>query len=117
MECWCVSKMKYSWLMMMMMMMMMIGSVMVCGIEGACIEEERNALLQIKTSLLYSLRVRSADSLPSWVDDGRECCDWERVNCNTTTGHVTGLSLRNVMGIPEGYLYQYYDTSRGLIGH
>ncbi|KAJ9561329.1 hypothetical protein OSB04_006489 [Centaurea solstitialis] len=103
MECWYVSKMKYSWL----MMMMIIGSVMVSGIEGGCIQEERNALLQIKTSLidLYGLDVDHF--LPSWVDDGRECCDWERVMCNTTTGHVTDLSLRNVMGIPD---YQYYDT-------
>ncbi|KAJ9561048.1 hypothetical protein OSB04_006208 [Centaurea solstitialis] len=105
MECWYVSKMKYSWL----MMMMIIGSVMVSGIEGGCIQEERNALLQIKTSLidLYGLDVDHF--LPSWVDDGRECCDWERVMCNTTIGHVTDLSLRNVMGIPD---YQYYDTCR-----
>ncbi|KAJ9561326.1 hypothetical protein OSB04_006486 [Centaurea solstitialis] len=85
------------------------GSVMVSGIEGGCIQEERNALLQIKTSLidLYGLDVDHF--LPSWVDDGRECCDWERVMCNTTIGHVTDLSLRNVMGIPD---YQYYDTCR-----
>ncbi|KAJ9561334.1 hypothetical protein OSB04_006494 [Centaurea solstitialis] len=84
------------------------SSVMVSGIEGGCIQEERNALLQIKTSLidLYGLDVDRF--LPSWVDDGRECCDWERVMCNTTTGHVTDLSLRNVMGILD---YQYYDTS------
>ncbi|KAJ9561052.1 hypothetical protein OSB04_006212 [Centaurea solstitialis] len=96
MECWCVSKMKYSLL----MMMMIIGSVMVSGIEGGCIQEERNALLQIKTSLidLYGLNVDHF--LPSWVDDGRECCDWERVMCNTTTGHVTDLSLRNIVPAP-----------------
>ncbi|KAJ9559745.1 hypothetical protein OSB04_004905 [Centaurea solstitialis] len=104
MECWCVSKMKYSLL----MMMMIIGSVMVSGIEGGCIQEERNALLQIKTSLidLYGLNVNHF--LPSWVDDGRECCDWERVMCNTTTGHVTDLSLRNVMGITDHHYYVTY---------
>ncbi|KAJ9561328.1 hypothetical protein OSB04_006488 [Centaurea solstitialis] len=103
MECWCVSKMKYS-----LLMMMMIGSVMVSGIEGGCIQEERNALLQIKTSLidLYGLNVDHF--LPSWVDDGRECCDWERVMCNTTTGHVTDLSLSNVMGISD------YDPCRKI---
>ncbi|KAI3673564.1 hypothetical protein L6452_39687 [Arctium lappa] len=65
----------------------------------------RKALLQIKTSLVdfydhaYSF---SVDPLPSWVDDGSiggECCDWEGVNCNTTTGNVTDLSLRNI--VPE----------------
>ena len=35
--------------------------------------------------------------LPSWVDDYKsECCEWERVTCNSTTGHVTHLSLRNI---------------------
>ncbi|KAJ9561049.1 hypothetical protein OSB04_006209 [Centaurea solstitialis] len=93
MECWCVSKMKYPWL----MMIMMIGSVMVYGIEGGCIEEEREALLEIKTSLIHSY-VLSVDPLPSWVDVGRECCDWERVICNSTTGHVSELSFTNMMG-------------------
>ncbi|KAJ9561327.1 hypothetical protein OSB04_006487 [Centaurea solstitialis] len=87
MECWCVSKMKYSWLLLM---------VTVYGIEGGCIEEERNALLQIKTSLVDSYAFHVAPPLPSWVDDGGECCDWERVNCNSTTGHVIDLSLRNI---------------------
>ncbi|KAJ9560569.1 hypothetical protein OSB04_005729 [Centaurea solstitialis] len=93
MECWCVSKMKYSWL----LMITMIGSVMVSGIEGGCIQEERNALLQIKTSLIDSYGLDVDHILPSWVDDGGECCDWERVNCSTTTAHVTSISLKNVM--------------------
>ncbi|PWA62975.1 receptor like protein 1 [Artemisia annua] len=33
--------------------------------------------------------------LPSWVDFG-ECCDWERVKCNTITGHVTKLSFNQI---------------------
>ena len=69
---------------------------MVCGIEGGCIEDERKALLQIKTSFIHSYG-DMAPPLLSWVDDGGECCDWERVNCNTTTGHVTHLSLGNII--------------------
>ncbi|KAI3684325.1 hypothetical protein L6452_33548 [Arctium lappa] len=102
MECLGMSKMK-SW----MLIMMMIGGSVI-GIEGVCIEEERKALLQIKTSLIHPYDFANVDYfLPSWVDDGSiggECCDWERVNCNTTTGHVTDLSLINI--VPEkDYFY------------
>jgi len=103
--------MKYSWLL---MMVMMIGTVMVCGIEGGCIQKERNALLQIKTSLCDSYDLDVDHYLPSWVDDGGECCDWERVNCSTTTGHVTDLSLRNMMGSPESSFGLYYDVCRRI---
>ncbi|KAJ9128448.1 hypothetical protein P3X46_035003 [Hevea brasiliensis] len=34
--------------------------------------------------------------LSSWVDNSMsDCCKWERVMCNSTTGHVTELSLNN----------------------
>ncbi|KVH75742.1 Leucine-rich repeat-containing protein [Cynara cardunculus var. scolymus] len=101
MECWCVSKIK-SWL----LIWMTILVLMVCRIEGGCIEEERKALLEIKTSLIDSYFLDLDQFLPSWVDDGSiggKCCDWERVTCNTTTGHVTNLSLRNMVGIPEKF--------------
>ena len=65
---------------------------------AGCFEEERLALLQFKTSL-------GSDSdhlLPSWVDDPKsDCCKWERVTCNSTTGHVIELSLNNTA--PESY--------------
>ncbi|KAI3684328.1 hypothetical protein L6452_33551 [Arctium lappa] len=75
---------------------------MVFRIQGSCIEEEKKALLEIKTSLIHSYDF-SVDPLASWVDDGSniggECCDWERVNCNTATGHVTNLSLSEMAWI------------------
>ncbi|KAM4113364.1 hypothetical protein ACJW30_05G215400 [Castanea mollissima] len=47
--------------------------------------------------------------LPSWVDDHKsECCEWERVTCNSTTGHVTHLSLQNMWEFdiePDVYFY------------
>ncbi|GKV50088.1 hypothetical protein SLEP1_g56804 [Rubroshorea leprosula] len=34
--------------------------------------------------------------LPSWVNDPEDdCCKWERVDCDSTTGHVIKLSLSN----------------------
>ncbi|KAI3512683.1 hypothetical protein L1887_20001 [Cichorium endivia] len=68
---------------------MMIHIVMVRQTKGDCIEEERKALLQIKAS---HIKTYDSDFSPTWVDYG-ECCDWERVSCNTTTAHVTHLSL------------------------
>ena len=34
------------------------------------------------------------------------CCEWERVTCNITTGHVTHLSLHNIRDFIE---YDYYE--------
>ncbi|KAJ7951924.1 putative Leucine-rich receptor-like kinase family protein [Quillaja saponaria] len=60
-----------------------------------CLEKERIALLDLKASLMISQN--DLDLLPSWVDDTEtDCCGWERVQCNVTTGHVIGLSLEGV---------------------
>ncbi|XP_078180403.1 cuscuta receptor 1-like [Carex rostrata] len=52
-----------------------------------CREEERLALLHINASLSFA--IHSLDG--KW--EGMECCRWERVTCNPTTGHVTELDL------------------------
>ena len=64
--------------------------------------------------------------LPSWVDDQKsECCEWERVTCNYTTGHVTHLSLHIIWEIKRvDYLYfmpwflnaSLFDTFKELRG-
>ncbi|KAL7616490.1 hypothetical protein Lser_V15G01266 [Lactuca serriola] len=86
------------------LMLMMIHILMVGQTQGDCIEEERKALLQIKASHMKSYDSNLDHFLPTWVDygsrtsgyDGGNCCDWERVKCNTTTGHVTELSFYNL---------------------
>ncbi|KAL4559895.1 hypothetical protein LXL04_032041 [Taraxacum kok-saghyz] len=68
-------------------------------IKGDCIKEERKALLEIKASYIKSFDSEIDQILPTWVDDGSstpgddDCCGWERVSCNTTTGHIIELSL------------------------
>ena len=82
---------------------MLIHTFMVWQTQSVCLEDERKSLLEIKASLLES---HDVNPLPTWVDDGGsirgksggECCDWERVTCNKTTGHVTNLSLSDMMG-------------------
>jgi len=54
-----------------------------------CIKRERHALLNFKQSVedYYGM-------LSTWRDDNRECCKWERIECNNETGHVEMLDLR-----------------------
>ncbi|GKA05565.1 receptor like protein 1, partial [Tanacetum coccineum] len=60
-----------------------------------CKVEERKALLDIKASLMNSYDSEADNVLPTWVDYG-ECCNWERVECNMTTGHVTTLFFNEI---------------------
>ncbi|KAG2667162.1 hypothetical protein I3760_15G098400 [Carya illinoinensis] len=61
-----------------------------------CLREEREALLQLKASLNSSY-----DSLTSWNSFHEEsnCCDWEYVMCDNTTGHVIELHLYHVRNV------------------
>lgn len=87
--------------------------MVVWKIQGDCIEEERKELPEIKASHIKSYDFEIDDFLPTWVDygssspedGGRNCCDWERVSCNTTTGHVTELYLYNLRGL-DAYWYE-----------
>ena len=56
--------------------------------EG-CLEQERSALLQLKHFFNDDQR------LQNWVDDENysDCYQWERVECNNTTGRVIELYL------------------------
>ncbi|KAL9409104.1 hypothetical protein AB3S75_047482 [Citrus x aurantiifolia] len=56
-----------------------------------CIDEEREALLTFKRSLVDEHGV-----LSSWgrEDDKRDCCKWRGVRCSNTTGQVKVLNLR-----------------------
>ncbi|KAH9659793.1 Receptor-like protein 13 [Citrus sinensis] len=59
--------------------------------EG-CLEQERSALLQLKHFFNDDHR------LQNWVDTGddenySDCCQWEGVECNNTTGRVIRLDL------------------------
>ncbi|KAI7980944.1 Receptor-like protein 13 [Camellia lanceoleosa] len=80
------------------------------GHSSGCLEEERRGLLELKDFLKSNGAV--ADRiLPTWTDRPadhhlNECCDWERVTCDPTTGHVTELSLYNIRDI-SGREYFY----------
>ncbi|KAH9659765.1 Receptor-like protein 13 [Citrus sinensis] len=56
--------------------------------EG-CLDQERSALLQLKHFF------NDDQCLQNWVDDENysDCCQWEGVECNDTTGRVIELDL------------------------
>ncbi|MBA0738684.1 hypothetical protein Gogos_012012 [Gossypium gossypioides] len=55
----------------------------------ACIERERNALLEFRKGLKDP-----SGWLSSWV--GKDCCNWTGVNCSNTTGNVVVLHLKTM---------------------
>ena len=69
--------------------------------QNACFEVERMGLLEFRSFLKSQLPFGSSDDylLPSWVEDPEsDCCRWERVRCNSTTGRVIELSLDRFNG-------------------
>ncbi|KAF7154795.1 hypothetical protein RHSIM_Rhsim01G0054500 [Rhododendron simsii] len=71
-----------------------VAVIMLAVLENGCngcLEKERIALLQLKHSINIPNRI---DRLPSWEeDDNMDCCQWERVVCNSTTRRVIKLEL------------------------
>ncbi|XP_031105091.1 receptor-like protein 14 [Ipomoea triloba] len=76
------------------------------GGHECCVKEEKMALLYIKAFFMNINNGTPAagHTLPTWVDKGDDCCTWERVSCNPTTGRVTDLTLNHlVYPIVYGY--------------
>ncbi|KAJ9178825.1 hypothetical protein P3X46_010674 [Hevea brasiliensis] len=84
-----------------------VVSLQIHGFYG-CFEEERLALLDFK-AFVHSNGDDADLLLPSWIRDrSSDCCRWERVTCNSTTGHVIKLFLNDTKQITfDGY---YEDT-------
>ncbi|KAG8643673.1 hypothetical protein MANES_11G060055v8 [Manihot esculenta] len=84
--------------------------IQIHGNKG-CFEEERLALLDFK-AFVGSNGFDADYLLPSWIDDPTcNCCKWERVLCNSTTGHVTELSLNNTRQYDIESLSFYIDEN------
>ena len=77
--------------------------VITVSVALGCLEEERIALLHLKDSLNYP----NGTSLPSWRRAHPNCCEWESMFCNNSTGRVTELflgSVRNQEQLGDWYL-------------
>ncbi|WVZ06160.1 hypothetical protein V8G54_019506 [Vigna mungo] len=72
-------------------------SVTVC--EG-CWKEEREALWGLNARFGFPL---------SWQWEGTNCCEWEGVECNSSTGRVAKLDLLSVGFISSDWEVSYAD--------
>ncbi|KAK0571583.1 hypothetical protein LWI29_018384 [Acer saccharum] len=93
----------HSWILVWLAVLIFIVSLESGWSEG-CLEQERFALLQLKPFF------NSLHYLDNWVEgdhNNSDCCQWERVGCNDTTGRVISLHLwetRNLLEMGEWYL-------------
>ncbi|EOY04295.1 Receptor like protein 6, putative [Theobroma cacao] len=87
---------------------------LVSSVQPLCHPDERSALLQFKESFVIN---NSASSTPeahakteSWKleRESADCCSWDGVECDNSTGHVIGLDLRS------SYLYGSIDSRSSL---
>ncbi|AEE35563.1 receptor like protein 14 [Arabidopsis thaliana] len=60
-----------------------------------CIEKERKALLELKKYMISKTADWGLDSvLPTWTNDTKSnCCRWEGLKCNQTSGRIIELSI------------------------
>ncbi|TVU43449.1 hypothetical protein EJB05_09922, partial [Eragrostis curvula] len=67
------------------------GNLTSVSVTFLCNPDQANALLQLKKSFFFD---RSTTRLQSWRD-GTDCCVWEGVGCDASSGNVTVLDLNN----------------------
>ncbi|CAA7028240.1 unnamed protein product [Microthlaspi erraticum] len=93
---------------MVMMMMMVTMTLMIVSPQvRSCIEAERKGLLELKAYV----NISNSDFVYDWPNNkDSDCCRWERVKCNLTSGHVIGYKslgkLKNleVLDYSENYV-------------
>nr|GME16119.1 probable LRR receptor-like serine/threonine-protein kinase At1g34110 [Ipomoea batatas] len=70
--------------------------VEVQGGDGSvgCEEEERRALLRLRDDVFKY--PNGTIALPSWDEEEKDCCMWERVKCDQSNHHVIQLSLGEI---------------------
>ncbi|GMY38346.1 receptor-like protein 13 isoform X7 [Fagus crenata] len=92
--------------------------ILVVQLHGhtGCLEEERMGLLKIKEFVINSNAVYVDYLLPSWAGDDPEsdCCGWDRVTCNSTTGHVMELNLNDMRELYDYYFYETWSLNISL---
>ncbi|XLU22369.1 hypothetical protein S245_058435 [Arachis hypogaea] len=57
-----------------------------------CNHHDNSNLLQFKNSFAIDISLIGDSKTASWKN-GTDCCEWDGVTCDTTSGHVIGLDL------------------------
>ncbi|GMP29336.1 hypothetical protein CsSME_00004486 [Camellia sinensis var. sinensis] len=79
------------WLLKWLWVVMLIICCCCYGLCLGCLEEEKNTLLQIRDSMLFSMDSQPVSFFSSLdIDD---CCRWDGVDCSLTTNRVTRIFL------------------------
>ncbi|OMP06469.1 hypothetical protein CCACVL1_01557 [Corchorus capsularis] len=80
--------------------LLVLSFIVLVYIKGCtgCLEEERKGLLELKKVFVDDSHHSLLPS--SWnihdPESSSDCCSWERVTCNSTSGHVIELSLHDL---------------------
>ncbi|XP_027927000.1 receptor-like protein 15 isoform X2 [Vigna unguiculata] len=74
--------------------------------EG-CWKEEREALLGLNSLSEFAL---------SWLWEGTDCCEWGRVECNSSTGRVAKLNLQGLRYLSYANLVVFKDLKSLNLG-
>jgi len=88
---------KWVWALRLLLMFVLMEGYLSQG----CLEEERVALLELKHFF------NRPNSLQNWVDRGQnsDCCKWESVYCNESTGRILYLDLKDTRDLSLGVWY------------
>ncbi|KAJ0229451.1 Leucine-rich repeat-containing protein [Hirschfeldia incana] len=86
----------------------------------SCIQKERSALFELKKYMIsVAQEGKSNYVLPTWTNDTKsDCCRWDEVKCNRSSGRVTEISF-GFMYIKENSLLNLsllhpFEEVRGL---
>lgn len=78
-------------------MFLLNGWPLICG----CLQSERVALLELKSSLESANDGSYSKLLSSWTQGAGDCCGWPLVNCSDASRRVTRLHLAKLGGDPD----------------
>ncbi|KAL8093088.1 receptor-like protein 39 [Apium graveolens] len=63
----------------------------ITSVSGQCLDNQRSLLLHLVEGLAFDASV--SRKLVTWKQSTEDCCKWEGVICNISSGHVIGLEL------------------------
>ncbi|KAL8233844.1 hypothetical protein R6Q59_019944 [Mikania micrantha] len=72
----------------------------------ACLDSERQALLEFKHGL-----IDEAHRLALWVVDDKDCCRWDGIACDNSTGHVHRIHLRGPNFLNIAYITDRFEEA------